>query len=151
MTDDTSLPLEPIPLEDPPDKPLTTLRVVIISAFVALVIGCLPALTTALVIGDNIQRTQGQIIQGRVATTRIICNKINAGLESGNSQSRFLQNLIIQSVKQSRPFEKSYRQFGLPKYDERLKQSRSAANGLKAREAHKLNCNALIREVSGQK
>lgn len=45
---------DPLNLHEPDPKPVTAIRVVAIAALVALVIGCIPALGTALVVADNL-------------------------------------------------------------------------------------------------
>lgn len=146
MTDDLL-----IPLEEKPSKPLTTWRVVLISAFVALIIGCLPALTTALIVGDNIKQTQSQIIEGRIHTTRVLCERINQVVDSTGLQTDYLENLVLEGAKSSKLFEKFYRQANAPSYSERVKQSQRVAKGLDTRKTKRLDCDSLVAEVSRQK
>lgn len=54
MTEDSSYP-RPIPLDEPSSQPLTVLRVLVIAALVAFVIGCIPALGTAIIYGANLK------------------------------------------------------------------------------------------------
>lgn len=136
-----------IPLEEPPAKPLTTWRVVLISAFVALVIGCLPALTTSLVVGDNLRATQQQIIEGRVHTTRVLCDRLNATITKQGFQTQYLENIIIEGAKSSKLFEKFYRQAGAPPYDTRVNQARKVAHNLGAKSPPLIDCKALVEEV----
>lgn len=71
-----------IPDEEPP-KPVTTFRVLVISALVAFVIGCVPALTTALVVNSNLNdRSRNRSIEN--------CQLLNAARAQNNARS--LQN-----------------------------------------------------------
>lgn len=135
--------LEPIPLEEE-KKPLTTWRVVIIAAIVALVIGCLPALTTALIVGDNLRSQQRAIIDSRVEGTKLTCQRINSVISQSRTQTQYLQSIILNSTKQSRAFEKTFRQLGLPSYSQRLAMAEKQAAGLGQRQIRQLNCRELV-------
>lgn len=77
---------EPLNLNEPDSKPVTTYRAVLIAALVAFVIGCVPALGTALVVADNLNNQSRQravescnvLRQGRAAANeRNVQMKIN--------------------------------------------------------------------------
>src|SRR3954453_23528385 len=98
MTDDS---LDPIPFGDPPQTPVTTWRVVLIASLVALVIGCVPALGTALVVNSNLKDGQSAIVEGRVEQTLEGCARQNKIIRANNAQANYLHDLIINSAKQS--------------------------------------------------
>lgn len=149
--------LEPhyrIPLDEEPPKPLTEKRVVVIAALVALVIGALPALVSLLAVGGNltqqqtdIKATQAAIIDGRVQSTRTFCDQINNNTRVAAKNSEYLQGLIINGAKASKPFEKIYRDAGQPPYAERVKQAEVLAAGLANLVPRELNCDELVRKV----
>src|SRR3954447_12287197 len=131
MADPLDLELDERP--DPLSAPVTTLRAIIIAALVALVVGCIPALATAFVVNANLKDGQNAIVQGRVEQTLDACARQNRVIRAQNSQTDYLAGIIINSAKQSKAFEKTYRQFGFPPYKTRLKQAKTQAGGLQSR------------------
>lgn len=73
---------EPLTLVEPDEKPVTTRRMIIIAALVALVIGCLPSLFTALAVQSNLQDQVNTICNSRMTATiqsnkRLASDRIN--------------------------------------------------------------------------
>lgn len=71
---------DPLDLNSPEPKPLTTFRVVVIAALVAFVIGSLPALGTAIIVSSNLNADS----QSR---TRETCQIIRDGREQANRKN----------------------------------------------------------------
>lgn len=143
--------IEPLPFDVPQAQPVTTWRVVLISSLVALVIGCVPALATALIVNDNAVNGQDAIVAGRVQQTRESCARTNKIIRSNNAQSDYLIRLVISSTKQSKAFDKVYRQLGLPSYAKRLAQAERTAQGIRKRKIAEVDCAALAARVAKQK
>jgi hypothetical protein len=143
--------LEPLPFDDLPVTPVTTWRVVLIASFVALVIGCVPALATALVVNSNLKDGQDAIVAGRVEQTLRSCQRQNRVIRATNAQADYLAGLILNGTKQSRAFENVYRKLGLPPYDKRLAQAKKQAKGIQDRKLPESDCAALAAQVARQK
>lgn len=71
---------DPLNLNSPESKPLTTARVVIIAALVALVIGCLPALGTAIIVSQNLNSDSQ-------ARTKAACLVVRSGRKQANAKN----------------------------------------------------------------
>lgn len=77
--------------QDP--KPVTSVRVVLISALVALVVGCVPALLSAVVIaGDfneqasarSVENCESQRAQLKTTNDRVVVNRLSIQADIGN-------------------------------------------------------------------
>lgn len=77
--------MPPFDLEDNEPRPLTTARVILISAIVAFIVGCLPALGTALVVANDFENESAQRSYDNCVTLR-------EGRQAGNERQR--QNKI---------------------------------------------------------
>src|SRR3954447_17413868 len=143
--------LDPIPFNDPPVEPVTTWRVVLIASLVALVIGCVPALATALVVNSNLKDGQDAIVAGRVEQTLRGCERQNRVIRASNAQADYLVKLIIDGTKQSKAFENVYRKLGLPTYKERLALAKKQAHGIEKRKIGESDCAALAAQVAQQR
>jgi hypothetical protein len=148
MNEDDGLDLY-LPLEE--SQPLTTWRVVLISSLVALVIGCVPALATSLIVNDKATSGQEAIVKGRVQQTLESCHRNNRIIRSNNKQADYLANLIVNSTRSSKVFEKVYVRLGLPDYKHRLAQAEGQATGIRSRKLPEIDCAALAEKVSKQK
>lgn len=137
--------------DDPLGTPVTTGRAILIAALVALVVGCIPALATALVVNSSLKGGQDAIVQGRVQQTLDGCAHQNTIVHQQNRQTDFLASIIITSTQQSRAFENTYRKLGLPPYKVRIAQARKQAKGLTDRKLKETNCAALAATVAKQK
>lgn len=89
--------------------------------------------------------------QSRLDTVGQFCDAINTNAAVLNRQTDYLKAIILSSVSQSRPFEKVYRQFGLPDYAHRLAQAKQLAAGLEKRKVPPLDCVAYRRQVAREK
>ena len=96
---------DPLDLEVGASQTLTTMRVILIAALVALIVGCVPALSTALIVNSNLKAGQQAIVEGRVRGTRENCLTQNRIVDGVNRQTDTLNGLIVQSARQRRPGE----------------------------------------------
>lgn len=83
----------------------------------------------------------------RATSSRAVCSVVNRNGQANNAQTDYLQSIIISSAKQSKPFEKVYRQFGLPPYSERLKRARRIAKRLGRNTIPQLDCNLFSARI----
>lgn len=97
-------------------------------------------------LNDLVHRTQA----ARAATTRVFCDRINANGRANNRQTDVLQGIILNSVRSSKPFDKLYRQFGLPPYKVRLKQATLIAGQLGATTITILPCRAYVQRIENE-
>lgn len=77
--------------------------------------------------------------QRHEATLRV-CNGINALTGAIHTENVYLGTIITNGARQSKPFDKIYRQFGLPPYSARLKQAERLAHGILRNAPHAVNC-----------
>lgn len=124
-----------------------TLALVVSAVALALVIGALSGLRGQQ---HHLSAFQHRSQVSREETLRAVCTAINQNAVLGNRQTDYLKAIILTSVKQSRPFEKVYRRFGLPDYAARLKEAEKTASGLEQRKVPALDCGALIRKVEAE-
>lgn len=87
----------------------------------------------------------------REQTVFQFCKAINANALVANRQTDFLRQIIVNSVKQSRPFDRTYRKFGLPPYRERLRQAEELASGLSDRKLPILDCKVYAHRVARER
>lgn len=83
----------------------------------------------------------------RKATTLSFCKVINTNAAALNTQSRYIQGLIVGGVRSSKAFERTFKSLGLPPYKERLRQAIKQANGLKKLELPPLKCKELAAAI----
>jgi hypothetical protein len=83
----------------------------------------------------------------RIASSTLFCQAININAEATNTQTAFIANLILGGAYQSAAFEKVYKQFGFPPYDERVKQATDQADSLLTKRVKTLNCDKYVAAV----
>jgi hypothetical protein len=69
-----------------------------------------------------------------VKVAREICGQLDRNARTVNAQLRLYQGIIVGGAKQSRVFDRLYRQYGAPPYKVRVRQAAAAArriNGLR--------------------
>lgn len=132
-----------------------------VTVSVALAVLAVPIL---MLVGSNIQLRESTVKLDRaqrdlktavtsIQTSRQVsadqfCKAINNNGRANNQQTVYLQGLILTSVKQSKPFEKIYRQTpGAPTYTQRLEQSKGIARDLGRFSVPMLDCQSFIRRV----
>lgn len=103
---------------------------------------------------DTNQRQQVQIADlltriqlNRVESTGTFCRTVNSNGRANNRQTQVLESIIIESVTGTKPFDKTYRQFGLPPYKERLKQARRIARRLDSAKVVILDCHREVQRI----
>lgn len=96
----------------------------------------------------NSERADRALRESRIGVTSVFCEAINGNAAASNAQTDFLRALIIQTTQASRPFDKVYRQFGLPDYRERMRQARQTAHALEERKVPVLPCREFVRAIS---
>jgi mannitol-specific phosphotransferase system IIBC component len=143
--------MDKFPFTEEPSTPPSTMKVVIIAALVAFVVGCLPALGTALVAVNDLKETQEQIIEGRAEVTRLSCENQNRQAKASNSHKRYIERMIIDGVKSSKVFENIYRKYGAPPYKERLRLAQQQAKDLQSRHLPMVDCKKLEQQVRNQR
>lgn len=90
-----------------------------------------------------------QTIQtNRIAVTKDICAQLDRNARTSNAQLDLFKGIIVGSVKQSRPFEKTYRTLGLPRYKLRLKSAKKTAKKIDMLKLPLPNCRAAIFKVA---
>jgi hypothetical protein len=124
-----------------------TLALVVSAVALALVVSALVSVRNQQ---HHLASFQRRSPVSREETLREVCKEINVNAVVGNRQTDYLKAIILTSVQQSRPFEKVYRQFGLPDYADRLKEAQKTAAGLEQRKVPVLDCGALIRRVEAE-
>lgn len=86
----------------------------------------------------------------RKAVVNAFCKVINTNTATQNTQTRYIQGLIISGAKSSHAFEHVFRDLGLPPYKKRLAQARRQAGGLKHLKVPPIRCHKLDRELDRQ-
>lgn len=86
----------------------------------------------------------------RSRTVEQFCGAINGNAATINRQTDYLKLLILGSVKQSRPFEATFKRLGLPPYRVRLAQAKVQAAGLEKRKVPALDCKEFARKALRQ-
>jgi hypothetical protein len=86
----------------------------------------------------------------RKAVVNVFCRVINTNAATANTQTKYLQGLIVGGAKSSRPFEHVFKSLGLPPYKKRLAQARRQAGGLGHLKVPPLNCRKLDRSLVRQ-
>jgi hypothetical protein len=126
---------------------------VLLAMTVCLLVAMIP-LVLVLEQQSDLRKQQAQIKQtqrdsqaNRVAVSRAICVSLNSNSKANNGQSLYLANLVVNSAKQTKPFQKVYDGLGLPSYQERLKQSEAVAHALKGLSVRAIDCEAYLRYV----
>lgn len=97
------------------------------------------------------QRQIGKLVhdiqRNRVSVTRDICAQLDRNARTSNAQLDLFKGIIVGSVKGSKPFEKTYRAFGLPPYKVRLKQALKTAHSIDRLKLPLPNCTKAIFNV----
>lgn len=86
----------------------------------------------------------------RKGTLGAFCKVINTNAAAANTQTDYIQGLIIGGVKSSKAFEKTFRQLHLPPYKKRLKAAMQQANGLERLKLPPLDCKKLQADADKQ-
>lgn len=96
----------------------------------------------------NSDRSDSALRASRAGVSQVFCEAINGNAAASNAQTDFLRALVIQTTQASRPFEKVYRQFGLPDYRERMRQARQTAHALEERKVPVLPCREFVKAIN---
>jgi hypothetical protein len=105
------------------------------------------ALTWTGLLYTRVQDQTRLIQSSRAATTGGFCRAINASSRATNAEVGYLKLLILGGVRASRPFEKVYRQFGLPPYATRVRLAEKQAHGLDTFRIVPIDCGRLQKQL----
>lgn len=92
----------------------------------------------------NTIQTNRQVLASRS------CKQANKNASSNNAQTTFFQHLIIQSVVDSRAFDKFIKQIGAPPYDERLKKAKAQARELESLKVPLRDCDREQAQIEAE-
>lgn len=84
--------------------------------------------------------TQTQITTARSQTSAEFCARINSNATGVNRITDYLQAIIVNGAKGSKPFERFYRREGFPPYRVRLAQAEQIAAGLGKLHVLRIDC-----------
>lgn len=121
-----------------------------IAAFIALAICSVPVYLLLQQSAElkHQQATQHHIVSeiqtSRLRATSDICHQLDANTRLGNAQLLLFENIIVSSVKQSRPFGAVYRKLNLPPYNTRLRQALKTAGKIDALKLPLPNCKRAL-------
>jgi hypothetical protein len=97
---------------------------------------------------------QRHLVEGiqasRVRVAREICGQLDRNARTVNAQLRLYQGIIVGGAKQSRVFDRLYRQYGAPPYRVRVRQAAAAARRINALRLPLPNCNSAITSIQPQ-
>lgn len=93
------------------------------------------------------ERNQTEIQHSRVAVTKDICAQLDRNARASNAQLDLFKGIIVGSVKQSKPFEATYRSFGLPPYKVRLKSAVTTAHRIDGLKLALPNCSKAVYKI----
>lgn len=111
-------------------------------AYVFLGVGCFLALAVLVHVvnkQNDTDKALGQLIQNIQIDRRLATGAI---CKSSNRLTFRLRGLIVDGAKGSRPFEKLFRDYGLPGYDARVRKAKRQAASLKV-----VPCATLIERI----
>lgn len=96
---------------------------------------------------DKLRAFTARSAVDRRHTVSAFCESINRNAAAVNKQTDYLTVILINSVKESRPFEPTFRRLGLPSYAKRLAEARKTSSRLVRLKVPILGCDAYVRQV----
>jgi hypothetical protein len=86
----------------------------------------------------------------RIEVTGQFCRQLNRNAVAANQNTKTLNGLILQSVKQSKAFEQVYRRFGFPPYAKRLRQAQTITRRFNRHLVPVLDCDKIVARIRRQ-
>lgn len=122
----------------------------------AVLVGTVSAVSTAIAVYSLVRldaqqaelvRQQHRTAINRKATSDLLCGKLNDSIHASQANTDTLGRLIIEGVKASRAFERTYTHLGLPDYPARLKMAHDQVRQLKATKPKGIDCAGLAASI----